>query len=444
MVWTLRQPRYATLAAIMLVLALGCIAAGTFELHRFHEKRHDNGTLRANYHSAAVPLTTALVPVTAAGKAPGVLAIRYCTVTARGVFDPGGEQFLDDQSQGGHQGFLVLTPLRTPSGVLLVARGFVASTANGSRPTDVPAAPTGTVTVRGRLQTASQSDDHAGRLPRQEITAVNPTRQASRLDAPVFQAYVTLAAGGAGTTGLGPLPAPDLSNPTGGAGELQLLSYVVQWYVFALLAVIAPFVFARADAKEARRRFLGLDDDDVEFDLAARAPELRAVTAGSGATALSGSPDLSPAVRERAELARAGADAQWQHAERLADRYGRSLGPRPDADRSLRRERPLVEPSAPDSSVAPHRSGDDYHGTYNDYLWSLAMADGNIPEVLEPIEPIEPLGPPATSSQPPSDATETGGTDHTWRPPRVIDATPTDTDGADPFADRDGGDERDR
>lgn len=431
MVWTLRQPRYATLAAIMLVLALGCIGAGTFELHRFHEKRHDNGVLKANFHSAAAPLSTALAPVTGAGEAPGALAVRYRTVTARGVYDPSGEQYLDDQSQDGHQGFLVLTPLRTPSGMLLVGRGFVASTTNGSRPADVPTAPTGTVTVQGRLQTGSGADDHLGRLPGQEITAVNPTRQASRLGLPVFQAYVTLGAGQPGTTGLDPLPAPNLSNPTGGAGELQLLSYVVQWYVFALLALIAPFVFARADAKEARRRFLGLDDDEVEFDLAAGAPERRAVTAGDA------SADLSPAVRERAELARAGADAQWRHAERLADRYGRSLGPRPDADRSLRRARPLREVSAPDSSVAPHRSGDTYHGTYNDYLWSLAMADGNIPEVLEPINPL----PPHEAAQ---DAAGTGGPDHTWRPPRVIDATPTDTDGGQPSADRNADGEHDR
>ena len=410
LVWTLRQPRYATLAAIMVVLALGCVGAGTFELHRFHEKRHDNGVLKANFHSAPVPLTTGLVPLTGQGPAPGALAIRYCTATVRGVYEPGGQQYLDDQSQGGHQGFLVLTPLRTAQGVLLVARGFVAATSDETRPDDIPGPPTGTVRVRGRLATVSSGDDHAGRLPDAEITAVNPARQASRLGSPVFQSYVTLAAGQPGTTGLDTPSAPDLSNPSGGAGELQLLSYVIQWYVFALLALLAPFVFARADAKAARLRFLGLNDDDVEFDLAARIP---ARTAAAAITAGDPDADLSPALRERAELARAGADAQWQHAERLADRYGRSLGPRPDADRAIRRAPVLREPAGPDSTVSPHRSGDDYHGTYNDYLWSLAMADGNIPE---------------SSPQPAPGATTP---DPTPESPRVIDGTIADTEGAD-------------
>ena len=381
LVWTLRQPRYARLAAIMVVLALAFVGAGTFELHRFREKRHDNSTLRANYHSVAVPLTTGLVPLTGAGAAPGALAIRYCTVTVRGTWDVADQQYLGNETHGDQEGFAVITPLRTSTGTLLVARGFVAAAADGKRPDDVPAPPTGVVTVRGRLYTSSSANDGADSLPAQEITAVNTTRQAARLRTPVYQAYVALAANQAGTSGLDTLPGPDLSNPTGGAGELQLLSYVVQWWVFALLALLAPFAFARADAKEARRQFLGLDDDDVEFDLAAGRPVTAALAAGTE------EPDLAPAVRARAELARAGADAQWQAAERLADRYGRSLGPRPDADESVRRAPALREPSAADSSTAPHRSGDAYHGTYNDYLWSLAMADGDLPEAFGPEQP---------------------------------------------------------
>ena len=73
--WVLRQRRYTVISAVMLVVALGCVGAGTFELHRYHEKRHDNGVLRTNAHSATVPLTTSLVPLTGQGSAPGALAI---------------------------------------------------------------------------------------------------------------------------------------------------------------------------------------------------------------------------------------------------------------------------------------------------------------------------------------------------------------------------------
>jgi len=40
----------------------------------------------------------------------------------------------------------------------------------------------------------------------------------------------------------------------------------------------------------------------------------------------------------------------------------------------------------PSSSVQPHRSHDEYHGSYNDYLWQLGMADGQAPDVTVPGE----------------------------------------------------------
>ena len=45
------------------------------------------------------------------------------------------------------------------------------------------------------------------------------------------------------------LPGPDLSNPAGGAEEPQHAAYVVQWYLFALLALCAPFVMAAAERR---------------------------------------------------------------------------------------------------------------------------------------------------------------------------------------------------
>jgi hypothetical protein len=40
-----------------------------------------------------------------------------------------------------------------------------------------------------------------------------------------------------------------------------------------------------------------------------------------------------------------------------------------------------------DSSAAVHRSADDYHASYNDYLWELALADGGLPELADKEEP---------------------------------------------------------
>jgi hypothetical protein len=53
----------------------------------------------------------------------------------------------------------------------------------------------------------------------------------------------------------------------------------------------------------------------------------------------------------------------------------------------------------PNSAEAPHRSHDGYHGSYNDYLWQLGLADGETagPDLTAPAPPaIE------TTSAPPA------------------------------------------
>ena len=328
------------------------------------------------------------------------------------------ERYVTDASQGGKQGFLVLTPLRTDAGVLLVARGFVAETANETRPARIPAPPSGRVTVAGRLYPGSGKAEREGVLGHGEITATNPRAQSERLGAPVYTAYAALRAHQPGTAGLRVLGGPDLSNPTGGAGEAQLMSYVVQWYVFALLALIGPFALARAEIRDARRRFLGIDDDAVQFDLPA-APTAGAPALETGPAA----PGGELAVRPGAGVARASETAtlQFRRAQRLADRYGRSLGPdaAPDeraATAPARRVEPSFDAAARRSAKVPHRSDDDYHGGYNDYLWQLALADGNIPDVVLPGDTAR--GDAAGDRPPPA--------------PRIIDAPPPDADDTDP------------
>lgn len=407
--WTLRQRRYRGLAAFMLVLALACAAAGTFEVHRYREKRQDNRVLVANTHAPTVPLTSALVSLTGSAPVPAADAIRYRTVSATGAYLAEHQQYVGNVEQGGRRGFYVLTPLRTTAGVALVLRGFVAGDAAGTGPGAIAAPPAGAVTLTARLHDVRAAADE-GRLPGNVITAINTARQARRLGAPVFQAYLELSPHQPGSAGLAALPAPPLHNPTGGASGWQLLSYVVQWYAFALLALVAPFLFSRGEAREARRRFLGIDPAAEQFD---------AVEAGSvqpTAAALGGASTVAGglAVRSRADLAERGeADPRWQRALRLADRYGVSLGD-PSATAVAAADvanRRAVQPGAAavrDSSAAPHRSQDVYHGAYNDYLWELALADGNLPDVFGDSEgPVEAPAPPPVRLQ-----------------PRVIDATP--------------------
>ena len=112
----------------------------------------------------------------------------------------------------------------------------------------------------------------------------------------MVNAYLTLSGRQAGNAGLTVLPAPDLSNPAGGAVEPQHLAYIVQWYLFALLALAAPFAVARSEVREARRTYLGIDPDAGDFgaELGPCPPAL-----GRTGAAFDSLPAGRPAVRER-------------------------------------------------------------------------------------------------------------------------------------------------
>jgi cytochrome oxidase assembly protein ShyY1 len=381
LVWTLRQRRYAALAVAGLVVALISVGAGTFEIHRYQEKRSDNSALRTNAQAPVTRLAGSFVPLTGQGDAPDATAIRFRHVTVVGLYLRTREQYVANQTRAGRQGFDVLTPLRTGGATLLVVRGFVAATADETRPASVPAAPAGPVRVTGWLDVVQRAGDQLGRLGHDEIMSINAGEQAARLGAPVFQAYLTLTARQPGTAGLSSVSLPGLGNPTGGAVEWQLLSYVVQWYVFAVLALAMPFVVSRTEIREARHRYLGIDPGAAQLDALDGSHPIAAREVSGGELV----------ARGRGELARRARDAQRvERAARLADRYGRSLGI--DPEQALAASTPAPPAGAPrpvvlDSSSALHRSADAYHASYNDYLWQLALADGGLSNVFGQSEP---------------------------------------------------------
>jgi len=287
----LRQPRYAALSALMVLIAIVCVCAGTWQIARLATKASENGHLRDNAHAAAVPAATMLPLVGGLAGAPSTHAIEFRQITASGTYDGAHQSLVRNREVDGDTGWFVLTPLVTTQGTLLVARGFISdsSVRPGTAPA-IPDAPTGPVTISARAEPAQTRPDKAAELTGGQVEDVNATAQQTRLGLPVFDGYGSLEAGQPGSAGLTAIPAPDLSNPAGGAVEPQHLAYIIQWYLFALLALAAPIAMARS---ESRDRFA--DGSDLqEFDEVPVAHE--------------------PAAAPSAEQLRAA---------RLADRYGR-------------------------------------------------------------------------------------------------------------------------
>lgn len=246
----LRQPRYLGLIAVCVLIAAACAMAGAWQVLRFDEKHRANHELRTNNRDVTVDVSQALGPASAPTSDGRAQEFRH--VTATGTYLTASETLLRGQAVDNSAAYLVVTPLQTDQGILLVGRGLVAQTAAATQTPTVPTAPSGRVTVTVRLEPASASSDRYGQLPRNQIDHVNATQQAARLGQPVWNAYGELLDGQPGVAGLSVVPDPDMSNPAGGAEEPQHAAYVVQWFIFGAGALFIPFVMARNELRRGK------------------------------------------------------------------------------------------------------------------------------------------------------------------------------------------------
>jgi cytochrome oxidase assembly protein ShyY1 len=253
-----RVARIVALVAFGLVLAVVCSAAGTWQWHRFEEKRAANGELRAAAEQPAVPLDEVLPP----GR-PVDERLRFRTVTASGRYDVAGQVLVRQREVGGATGFLVVAPLRTTSGAtLFVSRGFVAATGAATDTPAVPDPPAGEVRLTGRLYPTETGGLGTG-LPDRQVSHVDVPALAARTGgSPAYGGFVELMSAEPADTGLVPLPAPDLGNPAGGAFTGQHLAYVVQWFLFAAFALAGPVILLLLDRRT--RRQAGRSPGDTE------------------------------------------------------------------------------------------------------------------------------------------------------------------------------------
>jgi cytochrome oxidase assembly protein ShyY1 len=242
----LRSTRFPALLGVSILVALACAAAGAWQVQRFDEKRAANHELRANDAAPA----RSVAEVLAVGQ-PAARTLKFRKVIARGEYDPAGQVLVRKREVDGQLGFLVLTPLRTSAGpVLYLVRGFVPATGAATETPTVPEPPSGQVTLTGRVYPSESGGLRAG-LPPSQVDAIDVPALAAQQQVQAYGGYAELVSSEPVDTALPALPAPDLSNPAGGAFTAQHLAYVVQWFLFALLALGAPVVFTRLDRQRA-------------------------------------------------------------------------------------------------------------------------------------------------------------------------------------------------
>ncbi|HEU4631608.1 MAG TPA: SURF1 family protein [Gemmatimonadaceae bacterium] len=229
-------------AAIAVVFALVCIRLGVWQLSRLQQRRAANAVVAARLDSA----------VTTPAQLPADTALaRFRRVRLRGTYDYDHEIVLAGRSHDGSPGVNLLTPLRLPGRdtAVLVNRGWVYSpdalrvdAAHWREPADA--------VVTGFVETFHDPATGAALVSGQGRTLrwLDAGTIGSLLPYPVASYYVIAsAAAPADTTrasadGADVPPMPARLDPPA-LDEGSHLSYAIQWFAFAAIALAGTGVF---------------------------------------------------------------------------------------------------------------------------------------------------------------------------------------------------------
>ena len=221
------------MTAVVAVAVVVMVMLGFWQLRRLHSVREDNARVRERLALPATPLSQVL-PIRP-GVDPSSAAYRRVTMTGR--YDRVSEILLANRSFEGRPGSHLLTPLRQPDGVaILVDRGWVPLGISGAEeettrpPVLVPVTVEGVLFPSERKGVFGPTIPPSGRLT--TIARIDVSRIAKQLDYPIEPLYVRLTAQKPPQPGRLPVAPglPDLS-------EGPHLSYAVQWFLFASVAV---------------------------------------------------------------------------------------------------------------------------------------------------------------------------------------------------------------
>ena len=151
----------------------------------------------------------------------------------------------------GRNGFWIVTPLVTESGVLLVNRGWTPAGSDATAAPDVPPPPSGQVTVTGRLRPAEATEPTDAPPPGQ-AWAADPAGPRHTPGRPPLQrlrgAEVEHARRRRRAHGL----------PVPGHRGLNNLVYSVQWLLFGLVGLIGWWRLIRGEGRRPE------ESDEVE------------------------------------------------------------------------------------------------------------------------------------------------------------------------------------
>ncbi|MFC7326247.1 SURF1 family protein [Marinactinospora rubrisoli] len=245
MLRVLLSRRMLAFHALVLLAVPSFIWLGFWQYGRWEDKAAAAALQEANIAADPVPVEE----LTSVGTdVPG--ADRWRAVTVTGRYDTEHELLVRHRSGSSGVGFYVLTPLVTSDGTAaLVNRGWIGLPPTAGERPDVPPPPEGQVTVTGRLQFSETPENTGIRerdgLPEGQIMIIEVADIAAELPYPVYGGFIELTGQDpAADPAPEPVPAPDTNMGMN-------LSYAVQWWVFAVIAVAGWFFLVRREVRDA-------------------------------------------------------------------------------------------------------------------------------------------------------------------------------------------------
>lgn len=219
----------ATLIAAVVVVV--CVSAGLWQLRRLDEKRTLNETLLKRSALPAVEITE-LFPLQDSDY--------FTQVEVTGEFDLSSEVVLIGRPLDGKPGNHVLTPLHAEGFTVWVDRGWVPPRFGEGPVVEAPP-PSGVVTVTGvllRSESGPGTPSGGGRLqavPRPDTKLLDRNLESPSLGLYVMASELNPAA---------PAALPEFAKVSA-TDEGPHLSYAIQWFVFATIALVGWFVLMR-------------------------------------------------------------------------------------------------------------------------------------------------------------------------------------------------------
>lgn len=245
----LSQPRWIAYLVVAVMFAVVTVLLGNWQYGRHEAKVERRDTIETNYGADPVSLDSVL-DSPGDSLAPGE---DWTRVEVSGIYREEDYLLVRNRPYRSVFGYEVLVPFSITSSQgddssdvrLLIDRGWVPNARNAATLPDVPAAPSGPVTVRGWLRPSEADFDRS--LPQGQVASINLPVAEVAAGGPLYGAYLELESED-GTASTGERPAA-ADPPDTGLGVN--FAYAMQWWIFSPIGLVLVVLMARREVRDA-------------------------------------------------------------------------------------------------------------------------------------------------------------------------------------------------